>query len=267
MKRASGLRGFTLIELLVVIAIIAILAAILFPVFISAKRAAAQAACLSNLKQVGASVQMYMGDNNSIYPAVGDWGPYWLLQSLGRYGKGRGMTVTVNSTWTRGTVTLTIPRVFLCPTALIKAGDTSINQISLKTGWFCPNLWGIGGDTNYGKPKTTPFGLQPSCFKGGTVPAGYEGYFRPCNDAETGSDTILFICAEYAFPWQCVKCCNPNPVTGWPRNDSTTTYYPDDASAFLVHNAGFNTLFADGHVKNIKPTGFKFGNWTAQRGD
>lgn len=54
--------GFTLIELLVVIAIIAILAAILFPVFAGAKRAAKSAACQSNLSQLGKAMHMYMDD-------------------------------------------------------------------------------------------------------------------------------------------------------------------------------------------------------------
>lgn len=57
-------RGFTLIELLVVIAIIAILAAILFPVFAQAKAAAKSIACLSNMKQLGLGVQMYLSDND-----------------------------------------------------------------------------------------------------------------------------------------------------------------------------------------------------------
>src|SRR5476649_1192803 len=55
-------RGFTLIELLVVIAIIAILAAILFPVFAQAREKARSTTCLSNLKQLGAATQMYVQD-------------------------------------------------------------------------------------------------------------------------------------------------------------------------------------------------------------
>jgi len=65
-------RGFTLIELLVVITIIAILAAILFPVFARAKAAAKQTACLSNLKQIGTSITLYMGDHDDLFPYAVD---------------------------------------------------------------------------------------------------------------------------------------------------------------------------------------------------
>ncbi|MGV3614979.1 MAG: prepilin-type N-terminal cleavage/methylation domain-containing protein [Fimbriimonas sp.] len=63
-------RGFTLIELLVVIAIIAILAAILFPVFAQAKAAAKKTACLSNTKQVGLGTIMYAGDYDDRAPVA-----------------------------------------------------------------------------------------------------------------------------------------------------------------------------------------------------
>src|SRR5687767_7475687 len=57
-------RGFTLIELLVVIAILAILAAILFPVFAQAREKSRQASCFSNLKQIGLAYHMYAQDHD-----------------------------------------------------------------------------------------------------------------------------------------------------------------------------------------------------------
>ncbi len=88
-------RGFTLIELLVVIAIIAILAAILFPVFARAKEKAKQASCLSNTKQMGLGLMMYISDYDECIPfyyapynkprppelpdltAISDYGMFW----------------------------------------------------------------------------------------------------------------------------------------------------------------------------------------------
>lgn len=61
-------RAFTLIELLVVIAIIAILAAILFPVFAQAKEAAKKTACLSNARQIGMASKMYVSDYDDMMP-------------------------------------------------------------------------------------------------------------------------------------------------------------------------------------------------------
>src|SRR5271170_7022954 len=60
--------AFTLIELLVVIAIIAILAAILFPVFAQARESARQTVCTSNVRQIGLGVQMYVQDYDENYP-------------------------------------------------------------------------------------------------------------------------------------------------------------------------------------------------------
>jgi prepilin-type N-terminal cleavage/methylation domain-containing protein/prepilin-type processing-associated H-X9-DG protein len=78
--------AFTLIELLVVIAIIAILAAILFPVFARARAKAQQASCLSNVKQMGLAVQMYLQDYDETLPFaitnVPDMSRFWGVMEL-----------------------------------------------------------------------------------------------------------------------------------------------------------------------------------------
>jgi len=74
-------KAFTLIELLVVIAIIAILAAILFPVFAQAKAAAKKTADLSNTKQIGTAVQIYLNDSDDTYPSA-----YYYINNLNSSG-------------------------------------------------------------------------------------------------------------------------------------------------------------------------------------
>ena len=71
LKRAD-VGGFTLIELLVVIAIIAILAAMILPVLSRARQTSQRIACMDNLKQLGYAAQVYLNDNQSIYPPRSD---------------------------------------------------------------------------------------------------------------------------------------------------------------------------------------------------
>jgi prepilin-type N-terminal cleavage/methylation domain-containing protein/prepilin-type processing-associated H-X9-DG protein len=120
-------KGFTLIELLVVIAIIAILAAILFPVFGRAREKARQANCLSNLKQIGMAVTMYAQDNDEFYPNVGD--------AYGNNGWVLGISPYVKNS-----------QVFVCPDYRVAAGSAGVQLFSdLWTnqcgyGWNCGSL-------------------------------------------------------------------------------------------------------------------------------
>ena len=87
-------RGFTLIELLVVIAIIAILAAILFPVFIRAKAAARDQTCCNNLKQWATGLQLYIDSYQGRFPWAGSSGRYPHRSAAPPGGEGIGTTDT-----------------------------------------------------------------------------------------------------------------------------------------------------------------------------
>jgi prepilin-type N-terminal cleavage/methylation domain-containing protein len=101
-------RGFTLIELLVVIAIIAILAAILFPVFAKAREKARMTTCSNNLKQIATSALMYAQDHDELYPGTA----------------GAKTTQEGSATWrTQMDAQVSAKKVFDCPT---KTGDGSI---------------------------------------------------------------------------------------------------------------------------------------------
>jgi len=75
-------KAFTLIELLVVIAIIAILAAILFPVFAKVREKARQTSCINNVKQLSLGVMQYVQDNEETYPMFGRLDSRWFLDIL-----------------------------------------------------------------------------------------------------------------------------------------------------------------------------------------
>ncbi len=78
--RTQRSSGFTLIELLVVIAIIAILAAILFPVFAQAREQARKTSCLSNVKQIGTGTTMYVQDFDEMFPIAWGGAGTWVEQ-------------------------------------------------------------------------------------------------------------------------------------------------------------------------------------------
>src|SRR5438552_4097577 len=87
-------RGFTLIELLVVIAIIAILAAILFPVFAQAREKARQISCVSNQKQIGTATMMYIQDYDELFPTAVPYSP--------GTGWANGSPITTPADWRAG---------------------------------------------------------------------------------------------------------------------------------------------------------------------
>jgi prepilin-type N-terminal cleavage/methylation domain-containing protein/prepilin-type processing-associated H-X9-DG protein len=150
MVKSKHNNGFTLIELLVVIAIIAILAALLLPVLAKAKSKAQQVNCLSNLKQWGLADNLYVNDNNEIFPwaryqvsqiAIQD-NPLW-TQVVSFYDLGQGNDVWFNAlpsnvggkplySWAvNPTGFANVNSIFTCPTDLslgINPADVSTSH-------------------------------------------------------------------------------------------------------------------------------------------
>jgi prepilin-type N-terminal cleavage/methylation domain-containing protein/prepilin-type processing-associated H-X9-DG protein len=109
--------AFTLIELLIVIAVIAILAAILFPVFAQAREKARQASCTSNMKQLGQVMMMYVQDHDeryapTFYPSADQRG-HWANLMIPYLGQG-------NQLWPGG--------IMICPSALYKTRSYALSD-------------------------------------------------------------------------------------------------------------------------------------------
>src|SRR5471030_2357537 len=101
-------KGFTLIELLVVIAIIAILAAILFPVFSAAREKARQTSCASNEKQIGLAIIQYVQDFDETYPNIDQGQP-----------EASNTFSTVNTLWADMIFSyVKSKQVFVCPSGI-----------------------------------------------------------------------------------------------------------------------------------------------------
>jgi len=128
-------RGFTLIELLVTIGIVAVIAAILFPVFATVRERARRTTCQSNLKQIAIAMQQYVQDNGGTYPSnPNDWAyaPYSYLKNVG---------------------------VFRCPD---HAPDEIIEQFGLEPPIILPNHSILEGETSpvdytYNMPRFAVF--------------------------------------------------------------------------------------------------------------
>ncbi len=131
-------RGFTLIELLVVIAIIAILAAILFPVFARAREKARQSSCQSNLKQIGLAWHMYAQDYDETHVRVSggnDQRPLW-TDAMGPYIKNE--------------------QLFVCPsdrTRVMSGGYDPVQQVPTGYGAYCAHFG--QAMARYGSPAET----------------------------------------------------------------------------------------------------------------
>jgi len=154
--RSGTRKGFTLIELLVVIAIIAILAAMLFPVFARARESARKIQCLSNVKNIAMAFQMYLADYDRLPPS--EHRPEVLDYFASQPGGGTAcLRLTPQEYATRGNPYLRWPvildeytrnrDVWRCPSAKLSTGATFILPYADWVGYLHANegSWGGGG--------------------------------------------------------------------------------------------------------------------------
>lgn len=235
--------GFTLIELLVVIAIISIIAAIIFPVFVSARDKARQTACANNLKQLALGFQQYVQDNDEALP----------------YLKDNLFYISVGAKWA-GPIYPYIKntKVFQCP------NDSGIEREVNYNGELChlypvtyaynSNLmgysnypWGINGKT---QSLNAPTKTVLLCETYATPALAGSPNNLPIVDllhTDERAGDATFNVSPGAFAGFCASTSDFFALsTGLMGHRTNLTVYPIKAG---VHAKGSNFLLADGHVK------------------
>ncbi len=213
--------GFTLIELLVVIAIIAILAAILFPVFAQAREKARQTTCLSNTKQITLAMNMYAQDADETYPP-------------GRYDFGTGTAWT----WDH----------YIEPYA--QGAGSTYYGIGKQPYLECPSdavdrTSTLSGKRSYAIPMSANGGSDLGWKAETYIGSFYITEGRPLSDFFAPSSTILI--AEAPLKTNRIATNTAFRVAG------PTAQAVDSPGLKPIHSGGWNYGFADGHSKWMKP--------------
>ena len=258
-------RGFTLIELLVVIAIIAILAAILFPVFAQAREKARQTTCVSNLKQIGTAFMMYVQDYDETYPP-------WT-----------GMCPDANLRWALRYMYPGLVDPYIKNGANVQTGE-------LKDVWACPsskaglgavsntyayNFWTFGG---YSTCMCNP--TQAACTRdpGAFAQFASSAYNTPAPQAaiQFPAETIMLSDgAQLSRPPQFAIGFNGDIyfVGVWGAhqrgNGNVNTTVNNAFIGFiktLITGRLTNVLYADGHVKTTPTTRWYHRNYASTDG-
>jgi len=222
------IRGFTLIELLVVIAIIAILAAILFPVFAQARDKARQAGCLSNAKQIALGLHLYIQDYDENTPG----GCYAL------YGCGESSTGLIDETGKQST------------TCCRFTGLWPLKPYTKNEGIFvCPSITGWN-DVNM-RPQKGTFATNQLMMAGTTHPLGYHGWGAALAAIEYPSESVAY--SDSRNPWidggitYYLHCRIGHRTHCGYYSGTTCMGCSNDRTDW--HQGGISQVFVDGHAK------------------
>ena len=249
---AQHSRGFTLIELLVVIAIIAILAAILFPVFAKAREKARQTSCLSNEKQLGLGFIQYQQDYDECNPngaSIAGTGAGWAGE-IYTYVKSTG--------------------VFVCPddsgsfNPVVSYGYNTNNTHYTGTKYVSPCIpYGIAL-AKYTSPAKTVLLFE---ITGNGGPGSTPAYDITANQYGSGAiipDIHLQGSPPYPQGWSPAGYGSSVPVDGYTTGNPPLQYATGQMLNSVVtgtnftkigrHTNGSNFLLDDGHVKWLQPT-------------
>ena len=222
--------GFTLIELLVVIAIIAILAAILFPVFAQAREKARQTSCLSNCKQMGTALQLYVDDWDETMPFMTDFSKF-ILNWPEDQRKGLPCSTYGTSDWYNG--------LGNCYTWC----DEIFPYVKNLKMYECPS--GRKGQMGYGYNMIVAGGVQG--FDAAKIAGNYAqlGANPAClAQLKNTSEIIAFAdTIQYKYNGNSIISLSPEMIINFSEND------------YLLpqrHNGGMCVTFCDGHAKYSK---------------
>jgi prepilin-type N-terminal cleavage/methylation domain-containing protein len=244
--------AFTLIELLVVIAIIAILAAILFPVFAQARESARKASCLSNTKQLGLGVMMYVQDYDEMYPC-NSWDGENVYIGTTDNVLGKDSKSAVQWPW-RIMPYLKNRQIFVCP-----------SDPDPKSGW---TGYSEGQDDYWGIPTPISYGHNQMIFGYGNAPGhaieDWAAATPPSSMSSVPSPASTYLIADYARGFMetwwinnlragnYTRVFNESAPGGGASADNTEPWasrFKSNASNIFRHQMGQNITYADGHSK------------------